>query len=50
MKTHAELRGKVVFRRGEQNQFGMYAYWAELMDSDSWDEVMDRRQKRGTLL
>jgi phenylpropionate dioxygenase-like ring-hydroxylating dioxygenase large terminal subunit len=49
METHPALRGKVVWHMGEQNQFGMYAYWADLMASDSWDEVMARRQKRGNL-
>ncbi len=49
METHPQVPGKIVWRVSEQNQFGMYAYWADLMASDSWDEVMARRQKRGTL-
>ena len=49
MEDHPDLPGKIVFGMGEQNQFGMYAFWADLMASKGWDEVMARRQNRGSL-
>ncbi len=49
IESHPELPGSLVYNMGEQNQFGMYAFWADLMASEDWDEVMSRRKKRGTL-
>ena len=49
IESHPELPGSLVYNMGEQNQFGMYAFWAALMASEDWDEVMSRRKKRGTL-
>ncbi len=30
----------------EQNQLGMYSFWAELMDAGSWDEIYENRERR----
>ncbi len=49
MVTDPDLPGKIVWNTSEQNQFGMYAFWADLIASEDWDEAMARRAKRGDL-
>ena len=45
-ESHSDLPGRIVMNTSEQNQFGMYAFWGELMSNASWDEVMENRKKR----
>jgi hypothetical protein len=40
------LPGHVVEGTSEQNQFGMYTFWAELMDAESWDDLFAKREQR----
>ena len=40
------LPGRVVEGTSEQNQFGLYSFWAELMDADSWDDLFEKRERR----
>ena len=40
------LPGHIVEGMSEQNQFGMYSFWAELMDAESWDDLFERRERR----
>ena len=44
--AHPDMPGSAVERWSETNQFGMYSFWAELMVSDSWDELMEARKRR----
>ena len=30
----------------EENQLGLYRFWAELMDTESWDELHENRERR----
>ncbi len=40
------MPGRIVEGLSEQNQMGMYAFWAELMDAESWDDLFDKRERR----
>ncbi len=40
------LPGHVVEGMSEMNQLGMYTFWAELMDADSWDDLFAKRERR----
>ena len=40
------LPGRVVEGVSEQSQMGMYTFWAELMDAESWDDLFERRERR----
>jgi len=40
------LPGKVVEGLSEQNQLGLYTFWAELMDAESWDDLFAKREQR----
>jgi len=46
VKEDDHLPGRVIEGTSEQNQFGMYKFWAELMDADSWDDLFERRERR----
>ncbi|MBM3939291.1 MAG: aromatic ring-hydroxylating dioxygenase subunit alpha [SAR202 cluster bacterium] len=44
--TDPTMPGLLVQGVAEQNQMGMYNFWAELMMYDTWDELMDARKKQ----
>ena len=43
--TRPDMPGTMTIGITESNQLGMYKFWAELMDAESWDDLLERRER-----